>query len=118
MATFTTGQVLTAAQMNQIGNDSGWVTISSFTNGWSAGSTAPAYRIVGTRVQLRGRINAGSAGAAFTLPSGYQPSTTQSVVTCNSSTNTPNQISISTAGAVTPNAQVTTSLDGVTFFTD
>lgn len=118
MATFTTGQVLTAAQMNQIGDDSGWVTISSFSNSWTAGSVTPAYRRVGTRVQLRGRINAGSAGAAFTLPSGYQPSSTQSVVTCNSSTTTPNQISISTAGVVTPNATVTTSLDGITFYTD
>lgn len=118
MATFTAGQVLTAAQMNQIGDDSGWIAISSFSNGWSAGSTAPAYRKVGTRVQLRGRLTAGSAGVAFTLPSDYWPSTTQSLVTCNSSTNTPNQISIGTSGGLTPNATVTTSLDNITFFTD
>jgi hypothetical protein len=119
MATFTTGQVLTAAQMNQIGDDSGWITISSFTNGWTAGTVTPAYRRVGTRVQLRGRIVAGSAGSAFTLPSGtpgYRPGTT---IVVNTATNSnANAVQIDTNGNVTPNATVTTSLDGIFFYTD
>ena len=117
--TFTTGQVLTAAQMNQVGQDSDWQTVGSFSNSWGAGSVAPAYRKVGSRVFLRGRLSAGTANTtAFTLPAGYQPSTTQSLISCNSSTTTPNQVSISTGGAVTPQVSAVTSLDGLWFFVD
>lgn len=119
MATFTTGQVLTAAQMNQIGDDSGWITVSSFSNSWGAGTVAPAYRKIGTKVFLRGRLSAGTAGAtAFTLPSGYQPSTAQSLVSCNASGPTLNQVSITTGGAVQPTVSTVTSLDGLFFHTD
>lgn len=115
--TFTTGQVLTAAQMNQAAQDSDWITISSFSNGWTAGSVTPAYRRVGTRLQMRGRINAGSGSAtAFTLPSGYRPQTT--IVVNTATTSNANAVQIDSSGNVTPNASVNTSLDGVFFYTD
>ncbi len=121
MATFTTGQVLTAAQMNQIGDDSGWITISSFSNGWTAGTVTPAYRKVGTRVQLRGRLVPGTNGAtAFTLPTGYRPQTIIVLPATNSSTDRIS-IQIDASGNVQPTGSsvaVNTSLDGITFFTD
>jgi hypothetical protein len=118
MATFTTGQVLTAAQMNQIGDDSGWITISSFSNSWAAGSIAPAYRKVGNRVQMRGRVSLGTANAtAFALPSGYRPLTNQSLCAI-SSTGSINQVSIDTSGNVGPLLSVITSLDGLSFYVD
>jgi hypothetical protein len=118
MATFTPGQVLTAAQMNQIGDDSGWITISSFSNSWVAGSIAPAYRKVGNRVQLRGRVTSGTANVtAFTLPAGYRPQTNQSLCAI-SSTGSINQVSIDTSGNVGPLLSVITSLDDISFYID
>lgn len=117
--TFTVGQVLTSDQMNQIGKDSDWITVSSFSNSWSAGTIAPAYRKIGSKVYLRGRVTGGTGGAtAFTLPSGYQPSTTQSLVSCNASGPTLNQIGITTGGAVQPTVSTATSLDGLFFHVD
>lgn len=116
--TFNAGDVLTAAQMNQIGKDSDWITISSFSNSWVAGSVTPAYRKVGNRVQLRGRITSGTANTtAFTLPATYRPATNQSLVSVS---NTPavNQVSVDTSGNVTPQLSVTTSLDCVSFYID
>ena len=97
--------------------DSGWITISSFSNSWGAGSIAPAYRKVGNLVTLRGRITGGTASAtAFTLPSGYRPQTTQ--VQATSTASTANGVTIDSSGNVTPNASVNTSLDSVSFYID
>lgn len=122
--TFNVGDVLTAAQMNQIGKDSDWITISSFSNGWTAGSVTPQYRKIGNRVFLRGRINPGTNGAtAFTLPSSptnYRPSTTIVVPATNSSVDRI-AIQIDSSGNVQStgsSAAVNTSLDGVIFLTD
>ena len=113
---FTPGQVLTAAELNASIGDSGWITVGSFTNSWGAGSVAPAYRLVGSTVYLRGRMSAGTANTvAFTLPSGYQPSTTQSLVSTNLG-NVANQITISTSGQLTPLSSQVTMLDGLSFF--
>lgn len=124
MATFTTGQVLTAAQMNQIGDDSGWITISSFSNGWTAGSVTPQYRRIGNRVQMRGRINPGTNGAtAFTLPASpvnYRPTTVIVVPATNSSVDRI-AIQIDASGNVQSTGSasaVNTSLDGVIFLVD
>ena len=116
--TFNPGDVLTAAQINQIGQDSDWISVGSFSNSWVAGSIAPAYRKVGNRVQLRGRVSSGTANAtAFALPSGYRPLTNQSLCAI-SSTGSINQVSIDTSGNVGPLLSVITSLDGLSFYVD
>ena len=73
MATFSIGQVLTAAGLNYFLNDSGWVgpsLINSYT-----GSTVVAYRKIGNRVMLRGGLTSGASNTtAFVLPSGYYSS--------------------------------------------
>lgn len=115
---FNAGDVLTASQMNQIGKDSDWITISSFSNSWVAGSIAPAYRKIGNRVQLRGRITSGTAGGtAFTLPAGYRPATTQTMP--SSTAAAINYVQIDTSGNVQPTtATINTSLDAISFYND
>lgn len=69
--TFTSGDVLTAANMNTAAGDSGWLSISTFTNSWTG---TVRYRLIGQTVFLNGTISGGaSATAAFTLPVGYRP---------------------------------------------
>jgi len=52
--------------------DSGWITVSSFTNSYTG--TNVAYRKINNVVYLRGNVSAGSAGySAFNLPEGYRP---------------------------------------------
>lgn len=119
--TFTVGQVLTSDQMNQIGKDSDWITISSFSNSWSAGTITPAYRKIGNRVQLRGRVTGGPGGGtlgatAFTLPTGYRPQTTLVMNTATMAA--ANGVQIDTSGNVQPNASINTSLDGISFLVD
>ena len=116
---FNSGDVLTATQMNQIGKDSDWITITSFSNSWVAGSIAPAYRKVGNRVELRGRITAGtgSGTTAFTLPAGYRPQTTLTRVV--GTTSTVNYVQIDTSGNVQPTTSGgNVSLDGLGFWND
>jgi len=119
----TTGYVLTSTGTGTAPTwqaaattDSGWTTISSFNNSWVAGTVAPSYRLIGSVVYLRGAISSGTGLAtAFTLPSGYRPSTTIALPTVNGS-GTAIQIAISTGGAVTPNVTGTNvSLDSVRF---
>jgi hypothetical protein len=69
--TFNSGDVLTAAQMNTAAGDSGWLSISAFTNSWTG---TVRYRLIGQIVYLNGSISGGTSGlAAFTLPVGYRP---------------------------------------------
>jgi len=117
--TFNAGDVLTAAQMNQIGKDSDWITISSFSNSWVAGSVTPAYRKVGNRVQLRGRITngTGTSTTAFTLPAGYRPTTVQTQPTATASSF--NYVQIDTSGNVAPTTSGSpVSLDALSFYID
>jgi hypothetical protein len=57
---------------------SAWQTLSG-TNGWSASSNTPRYRLVGDVVQIDGAMNGGSASNAnfATLPSGFRPPATR-----------------------------------------
>jgi len=115
--TFLDGTPLTAAQMNQVGQDSDWITISSFSNSWSAGTVTPAYRKVGNMVRLRGRVTGGTAGlTAFALPSGYRPLTTLTLAT--STVAATNSVQIDTSGNVQPTASANTSLDSISFYVD
>jgi hypothetical protein len=53
--------------------DTGWITVSSFSNGFTAPSTV-AYRRLNNVVYLRGNLTGGTANTtAFTLPEGYRP---------------------------------------------
>lgn len=66
-------------------NDSGWVTISSFSNSFSQSSQSfspiCAYRKIGNHVYIRGHIQTPSswsgntATTVFTMPDGYKPLT-------------------------------------------
>ena len=110
--TFTAGSTLTAAQMNQIGQDSDWITVGTFTNSWVAGSRAPQYRKVGTRVTIIGIIQ-----SAFTLPAAYRPTSNVVFPTC-SNAGVSNTIQVGSDGKITPNGTSTTALDSISFYTD
>lgn len=59
--------------------DTGWTNVSSFSNSFSAGDTAPAYKRINDVVYLSGdlyRASAPSSLLAFTLPAGYRPRAT------------------------------------------
>ena len=91
-------------------NDSGWINITGFSNGFTASSPTPAYRLINNVVYLRGSITGGTAsGVAFTLPSGFRPG----ILTRLSTPFT--YVDITSAGAVTPYASTVTSLDNVIF---
>ena len=104
MSTFIAGQVLTAAEMNTAAGDSGWTTISSFTNGWTQYSTFTVkYRLIGQEVQVEGVLSPGSsATAAFTLPAGFRPTDTLNRPSQGAGTGVNLGINISPAGVITP----------------
>lgn len=109
--TWTTGQVVTAANLNThirdnenfLYGDTSW-TAPTFANSWvDFGSPYPAagFRLIGTRVVMTGAIKSGTLGvAAFTLPTGYRP--TGQVKAPSFSGNAAVYILISAAGAVIP----------------
>lgn len=119
--TFVAGQPLTAAELNQIGKDSDWITISSFTNSWTAGSRAPQYRKIGNRVQLRGLIVAGGSSAgnsAFLLPNNYKPTQNHLFAVGNSAGGT-SSVTVGSDGTVVGNTGGSTwSLDTISFYVD
>jgi len=69
------GDLFTAGKINGAAvHDTGWVSVNSFSNGFSG--TSVAYRRINNVVYLRGRITGGTAGSgAFLLPTGYRPTT-------------------------------------------
>lgn len=104
--------------VTDIMGDTAWTTVSTFTNGWAAGSPAPQYINVGRLVQVRGTL--GTAGtatdAAFTLPTGYRPSATMSF-TCNGSGTTPVTVQVSSSGTVSPQTSAICALSNIIFVT-
>lgn len=87
--------------------DSGWISVTSFTNGYSG--TSVAYRRLNNVVYLRGRLTGGTAGqGAFVLPDGYRPATIE-VVTPTQQYGTGNitYTSVGLDGNVVPNATAT-----------
>jgi hypothetical protein len=101
--------------------DSGWIAVSGgigFKNGWSAGSTAPAYRKIGNHVYLRGEVTGGTAGtAAFTLPAGYAP-TIIGYWSCPTAASTMMEVEVDTAGDVLPGVSATVDLQSISFLTN
>ena len=101
--------------------DSGWTAVAGgvgYQNGYSAGASAPYFRLQGNRVTIRGSVQGGTGGAAcFTLPTGYRPQT-QMLFACPTTTGT-QSITVTTGGAVEPASGTPTSyLDSVTFQVD
>ena len=120
MATFTAGQVLTAAEMNLAAGDSGWINVSGgvgFTNSWVvSGVYTVSYRLIGQTVFLKGRISGGTANVAFTLPAGYRPAQTSYFCIWDNTASAGKRLIIDTAGAVTPQTATDVQcLDGVSF---
>lgn len=95
-------------------SDSGWQTVSSFANSYTGSNVA--YRKLNGVVYMRGRVNGGTAGAgAFTLPSGYRPSTIEAVIPVQQyGTSNINYVTIGTDGVVVPNG-TSAWLSGVCF---
>ena len=83
-------------------SDSGWIAVSSFTNSFVAGA-AVAYRKLNGVIYLCGSVQSGTpANAAFTLPTGYRPSTTSVFAIQQYGLTTNNYITINTDGTVVP----------------
>ena len=116
---FTAGQVLTAAQMNQIGQDSGWLSVAATLNSWTG---TVYYRKVGTVVSLSGQISGGTANnLAVTLPSGYRPSSANATSFYYLGTDTANAVSgflITSTGGITPRSTKAVNVDVARFYTD
>jgi hypothetical protein len=84
--------------------DTGWTTISSFSNSYS-GSGSPAYRKINNVVYLRGRVSGGTANTtAFNLPSGYRPAVDTVITVQQFGTGNVNYVTVNPDGNVIPNA--------------
>lgn len=77
--------------------DSGWISVSSFSNSWTSSTTR--YRRIGKVVYLDGAITGGSNGTAFTLPAGFRPDSTQSYIVQGSSSQTAASVALITVGS-------------------
>lgn len=87
--------------------DSGWITVSSFSNSFTATNTV-AYRKLNGVVYLRGSVNGGTANTtAFTLPTGYRPAAGGTYSTQNYGTSNMTYITVNTDGTVVPNLSAT-----------
>lgn len=87
--------------------DSGWITVSSFSNNFTATNTV-AYRKLNGVVYLRGSVNSGTANTtAFTLPTGYRPAAGGTYATQNYGTSNMTYITVNTDGTVVPNLSAT-----------
>lgn len=100
--------------------DSGWITVSAFSNSWGHGSVDVAYRKLNGVVYLRGVISGGSSGAAFTLPAGYRPgeSSTWDVRATGDTSSVPRRVIIGTNGVLQAISGTTPSLAAITFIAD
>lgn len=87
--------------------DTGWISVTSFTNGFSG--TSVAYRRLNNVVYLRGRVTGGTANqGAFVLPDGYRPATIDAVLpTQQYGTGNITYTTVGTDGNVVPNSTAT-----------
>jgi hypothetical protein len=91
------------ATKGQLIVDSGWIEVSSLSNSFVSGGITPSYRKLNGVVYLRGNLNNGTGAAtAFTLPSGYRPSTTTVILTQKFGTALGTYVTINTDGTVVP----------------
>lgn len=83
--------------------DTGWTTVSSFSNGFTAPSTV-AYRRLNNVVYLRGNLTGGTANTtAFTLPTDYRPIANAVFAVQQYGTANFTYITVQADGAVVPN---------------
>lgn len=105
-------------RLNTVSAEEQWIPVT-FSGGWvnvgGAFQTAQ-YRRIGNRVFLRGSISSGT-GAAFTLPAGFRPLASNVFPVINGSAGIM-QVTITSAGVVTPSATATTNLGLIEFFVD
>lgn len=89
-----------------VADDSGWITASSFSNSFTAGTSEPSYRKIANRVSLTGELFRTTAPGtseltAFTLPVGYRPLSTVAFTTLTfGSLTQPTMVVIATDGSV------------------
>jgi hypothetical protein len=120
------GEVLTAANLNTYSannlsflyGDTVW-TAPTFTNSWvnfAGGFQVAGFRLIGTRVYLRGLVNSGTSNTSiFTLPAGYRPTAAEIfIIDFNL---TAGELRIATTGTVVPNLTGYVSLTGINFDT-
>lgn len=114
------------------GDDSGWVPINSFANGWSYYNGAygnnvyafSAWRKKTGVVYLRGLIAGGTVGfgvVMFTLPVGFRPSSGAVKLFAVQSNNALARVDMHGDGAVKAEAGISNlyvSLDGISFLAD
>jgi hypothetical protein len=106
------------ARMNTVSAEEQWIA-PTLTNGWTnvGGAFQVAqYRRIGNRVFLRGSIAPGTS-SAFTLPVGFRPAATNLFPVLNGSSGIL-QVTITSAGTVTPSSASTTNLGLIEFFVD
>lgn len=98
--------------------DSGWISVSSFSLGWTAQASV-RYRKLGGIVFLQGRLTGGtSTGTAFTLPAGYRPNVTGQFAAISGTTTGLARVVVNSAGAVQLVTGETPNLDGISFPAD
>ena len=98
-----TSSIQTQLNGKQPLEDTGWTTLSSFSNSYS-GSGSPAYRKINNVVYLRGRVSGGTANTtAFNLPSGYRPAVDTVFPVQQFGTGNINYITVLPDGNVVPN---------------
>jgi hypothetical protein len=86
-------------------SDSGWISVGTLSNSFTAGGLAPAYRKLNGVVYLRGNVTGGTAGAtAFTLPAGYIPTQTQAFAVQQYGSTGDAYLTVTSGGAVQPSA--------------
>jgi hypothetical protein len=119
----TAGYVVTATDWNAGGQDdlsflygdTGWTTVTTFTNSWTASPPAQ-YILIGRVVYLRGSITGGTAGtSAFTLPAAYRPTSAVNFTCVTGTAGTPNTVTVGTTGNVVPTTSTNTGLSNISF---
>lgn len=105
--------------------DSGWTGSGALSNAWAdigAPSGTVAFRLVGNRVYMRGRVNGGANNTTiYTLPAGYRPPNSLVLSSVGSGANTAAGVSIATTGVITLNFVAGNGIvgfDGLTFTID
>ena len=124
---FVIVEITSAMSLNGLGfdltflyGDTAWTAVT-YTNSWvdfGAGQTAVGFRLIGTRVVLRGTMKSGTINtAAFTLPVGYRPPAGLNFPAVSNALF--GSIVIASTGVVTPatGSNVWFSLDNISFDT-
>jgi hypothetical protein len=101
--TWTTNEVLTAADLNASLASTAWTAVT-YTNSWvdfGGSLNVVQYRKCGDKVEIRGMMKSGTINlTAFTLPSGFRPPA--DIQFAQASNGAYGQLNITSTGAVVP----------------